>query len=169
MKYLQRLRQSVISNTGFRRFLSLIFGFVVLLSAVIPADGCNFWQVSAEGETAAYNLLEAGRVGQSKVRMQLMAPNRRVQNAQYTTRELYGLRGVQIIEQKTAFRYRYLSQIRLLVWYLIAGFLVLPELLYQCYGDGRRLQRELIPRSRMIVNYIKRADGKKNGLSSFIK
>lgn len=169
MKYLQKLRQSVISNTGFRRFLSLFFGVIVLLSTLTPVDGYNFLQVSVEEETAAYELLQAGRAGQSKVRMQLMAPNRRVQNAQYTTRELYGLRGVQSIEQKTAFRYRYLSQIRLMVWYLIAGFLMLPELLYQCYGDGRRLQWELVPRSRMIVNYIKRADGKKNNLSSFIK
>lgn len=169
MKYLQRQRKSAILSIGFKRLSGLLLGVAILLASVIPVHITDNLLPTSEltmGTEKLVSLEVCTRTGMETI---LSAPDRRSVDTQYTTRESYGVRSVEQIEQRTAFRYRYLQQIRLLVWYMIAGFFALPELYQACFGDGRRRQRELIPRSQMIVAYIKRADGKKNGIPSFIK
>lgn len=169
MRYLQRQRKSVISSIGFKRLLGLLLGVVILLASVMPVHITdNLLPVTelAMGSEELSPIEVCSQIGMVTI---LSAPDRRSVDTQYTTRESYGVRSIEQIEQRTAFRYRYLQQIRLLIWYMIAGFLALPELYQACFGDSRRRQRELIPRSQLIVAYIKRADGKKNGIASFIK
>lgn len=164
MRYLQKQRKSVVSDTGFRRYWSLLLGAMILLASAIPQDVSYI--LEQEQVTAICEEPDSCARHGTQI---LSAPTRRTIDAQYTNRQLYGLRAIEQVEQRTAFCYRYLQQIRLLVWYLLAGFLVLPELFCQRFGDGRVRQRELVSRSRMITSYIKKADGKKNGFTSFIK
>lgn len=61
------------------------------------------------------------------------------------------------------------QQVRLLVWYIVVGLFLLPVLLLAYYGEGKRRQQELIPRSLQIVRYRNRSDGKKEGITFSIK
>ena len=61
------------------------------------------------------------------------------------------------------------QQLRLLVWLLECGLAGLLGALFLLAGRERGQQWELIPSGRRIVAYIRRADGKKNGLVSSIK
>lgn len=180
MKYLQRQRKSVVLNTGFKRACCLILAFVVLLSVVVTARICRSVSGETEGIAGIYVGTEQMAVSQAMserhavgihtgIYTKLSVPMGRKAEEQYNTRNLVELRGRAEIGECVAFRYRYLQQIRLFVWYIITGFLLLAGLFYQYYGSGRIIQRELVPRSRMIVSYIRRADGKKNGIASFIK
>ncbi len=164
MRYLQRQRRSVISSTGFKRLFGLLLGAIIFLASAIPLHIEDNLLTMPELRMQTEKLSAIEDCSRTGVETILSVPDRRSVDTQYTTRENYGLRSIEQIEQRTAFRYRYLQQIRLLVWYLMAGFLVLPVLYQVYFGDGRRRQCELIPRSRMIVTHIKRADGKKNGL-----
>lgn len=169
MRYLQRQRKSVISSIGFKRLFGLLLGVSIIVVSVMPLHITDSQLPVAEMMMGTERLTGLEVCSQTGMETILSVPDRRSMDTQYTTRESYGWRSVEQIEQRTAFRYRYLQQIRLLVWYIIAGFLVLPELYQAYFGNGRRRQRELVPRSQMIAAYIKRADGKKNGLTSFIK
>ena len=180
MKYLQRQRKSVVLSTGFKRVCCLILAVVVLLSVVITARVCRSASGVTEDFIGIYEGTKQVTMSQAMservaagihtgVYAKLSAPMDREAEEQYNTRNLLELRGRAEIGECVAFRYRYLQQIRLFVWYMITGFLLLAGLFYQYYGSGRIRQRELVPRSRMIVSYIRRADGKKNGIASFIK
>lgn len=180
MRFLQRQRKSVVLSTGFNRACCLILAVIVLLSVIVTAGICR--KVVSEPENvgrlielaveavAPAPMIEGLTAGiHTGVITKLSAPMSREAEEQYNTRSLLELRSRAEMGERVAFRYRYLQQIRLFVWYIITGFLLLAGLFYQYYGGGRIRQRELIPRSRMIVSYICRADGKKNGIASFIK
>lgn len=180
MRYLQRQRKSVISSTGFKRVFCLLSAVMILLSAAVPMDNLRDMKREAVqqvqrvpdgpgGSQLGYCVASGGgEVLQAAVSM-LSVPSARRSEEQYTGRELLGMWNIEALGQQVTFRYRYLQQSRLFTWYVILGFLLLPELLRQYFGGGRKKQRELVPRSRMIVTYMRKADGKKNGIASSIK
>lgn len=55
-------------------------------------------------------------------------------------------------------------QLRLFLWFVLLGMSGMLLLLWHYLGECQRTQKELIPISRMIVRYQRRADGKKNGI-----
>lgn len=57
-------------------------------------------------------------------------------------------------------------QYRLLIWFVLLGISGGLLLLWRYEEERQRKQKELLSRSRMIVGYMRRADGKKNGISS---
>lgn len=97
------------------------------------------------------------------------APLYRRADVQVIGREISGMRGAESIEYRMSCRYRNLQQLKLLAWCLIAACIALSVQQHTSGIARRKRQWELIPRSRMIVAYIRRADGKKNGLASSIK
>lgn len=180
MRYLQRQRKSVISSIGFKRVFCLLSAVMILLSAAVPIDLIREMRrgtvqqgacAPGEGDGFRQGYCVSSGIGEllGAAAMVLTVPSAPRAEEQYSGRELLGLRSIESLGRQTAFRYRYLQQNRLFVWYVILAFLLLPELLLQFFGSGRKRQRELISRSRMIVNYMRKADGKKNGIASSIK
>lgn len=180
MRYLQRQRKSVVLSTGFKRVCCLMLSLVVLLSVVVSSRisrSASDWMEDLAGICEETEQVTAAHASGERlasgiytcIYTKLSVPMKPKAEEQYNTRNLVELRGRAEIGECVAFRYRYLQQIRLFVWYIITGFLLLAELFFQYYGSGRIIQRELIPRSRLIVSYICRADGKKNGITSFIQ
>lgn len=55
-------------------------------------------------------------------------------------------------------------QYRLLIWFLLLGISGVLLLLWRYEKERQRKQKELLSRSRLIVEYMRRADGKKNGI-----
>ena len=153
MKYLQRQRKSVVLSTGFKRVCCLILAVIVLLSVVAAARICRSASGVTEDLSGIYNGTEQVTMSQAMserltvgihtgVYAKLSAPMDREAEEQYNTRNLLELRGRAEIGECVAFRYRYLQQIRLFVWYMITGFLLLAGLFYQYYGSGRIRQQE---------------------------
>ena len=97
------------------------------------------------------------------------APNEERPEVEAAGRELSEAHVIETLRQKSAYRYRNVQQLRLLVWLLECGLAGLLGALFLLAGRERGQQWELIPSGRRIVAYIRRADGKKNGLVSSIK
>lgn len=165
MRYLKRRRRSVGLNTGFRGLAGFLLAVVMLLSVAAPVGSIR---VVKEDSGYAGKYIENNKDVHECAGTQILPDVGRGDTEQYRTQERFAIRGAETIGQRTAYRYRYLQQIRLLLWYLMTGF-ILPVLFCQRFGGGRVRQRELVSRSRMIVSYIRKADGKKNGLASSIK
>ena len=90
------------------------------------------------------------------------SPNEERPEVEAAGRELSEAHVIETLRQKSAYRYRNVQQLRLLVAGLLGALFLLA-------GRERGQQWELIPSGRRIVAYIRRADGKKNGLVSSIK
>lgn len=97
------------------------------------------------------------------------SPNEERPEVEAAGRELSEAHVIETLRQKSAYRYRNVQQLRLLVWLLECGLAGLLGALFLLAGRERGQQWELIPSGRRIVAYIRRADGKKNGLVSSIK
>ena len=97
------------------------------------------------------------------------SPNEERPEVEAAGRELREAQVIETLRQKSAYRYRNVQQLRLLVWLLECGLAGLLGALFLLAGRERGQQWELIPSGRRIVAYIRRADGKKNGLVSSIK
>ncbi|MFR4350981.1 MAG: hypothetical protein ACLT3H_04825 [Roseburia sp.] len=179
MRYFLRRRRSAIYGTGFSRLAGLILAAVLLpllapveLRANVRADGAYggapvLWERTktvVKHVVGGLEDVESWDTGAT-----FSAPSRQGISEQYTERERFGLKGAEGEEHRTAYRYRYLQQIKLLLWYLLEGLLGLSVLFCQRFGDGRIRQRELVSRGRLIVSYLCRSDGKKNGMTSYIK
>lgn len=164
MRYLQKQKQSVISNTGFKRRCYLLAAILLLLSVTLP--------LAVVGDMpAAHDIrvqIDTQQSTDTPIQT-LSKPSMHSNELQYAVRENDVLRGAQMLQWRTSFRYRNLQQVRLFVWYIMVGLLFLPVLLFACFGDGKRRQQELIPRSLKIVLYRNRSDGKKEGIAFSIK
>ena len=111
----------------------------------------------------------SGQTTQQSTAVQL-APVAALQNTEhYTTRETSGQKTTEFLEGQTFRRLRYAQQHR--QWANLAAnvFSVSPDLLKQYFSLGYKEQKELLSRSRLIVEFICRADGKKDGILSLIK
>ena len=97
------------------------------------------------------------------------SPNEERPEVEAAGRELSEAHVIETLRQKSAYRSRNVQQLRLLVWLLECGLAGLLGALFLLAGRERGQQWELIPSGRRIVAYIRRADGKKNGLVSSIK
>lgn len=164
MRYLQRQKKSAISSTGSKRWRCMLAAMLLVLPVV-------FSLVMVGNTLPAYSrmpLAGAQNLEDAPVQM-LSKPPVQENEQQYVVREHFGIGSSQTLQQRVSFRYRYLQQIRLLVWYIITGFLMLPALVFTYYGEGKRQQKELIPRSLQIVLYRNRSDGKKEGIAFSIK
>lgn len=166
MRYLQRQRKLIRSEAGFNRCVCLLLCMFILLSVLIPGESMQGKRLP-DAEREEWQLGATG-AGAEKVAV-IFAPVQQKAEVQSAGRELGIIRTVETLEQRMAFRYRNLWQIRLLVWCLLAEGFVAHALFAVFLVGGRKRQWELVPRSRMIVAYICRADGKKNGLASSIK
>lgn len=162
MRYLQRQKRLAILSDGFKRWCCLSVVFLFLLSVTLP-----LFTVFAMPPAYGTKIPASVQCSENTSLQMILAPS--VQDAeQYVVLENDVLRGVRIL-QRVTFRFRYQQQVRLLVWYIMAGMLLLPVLLFTYYGDGKRRQQELIPRSLQIVYYRNRSDGKKEGIAFSIK
>lgn len=166
MRYLQRQRKLIRSEAGFNRCVCLLLCMLILLSVLIPG-GSMQGNLLPDGDREEVQFCSTG-AGAGKAAV-IFAPMQQKAEVQSAGRELGVIRTVETLEQRTAIRYRNLWQIRLLVWCLIAGSFVITASFAVFLGSGGKRQWELISRSRMIVAYIRKADGKKNGLTSSIK
>lgn len=166
MRYLPRRRKLIRFEAGSRRYGCLLLVAMIFVSVLFPGEG--LWdarQNQAQDADIRMYLAESGMQEASVS----AAPVYRRADVQVTGREISGVRGAESIEYRMHYRYRNLQQLRLLAWCLIAACMALSVLRHSFGTARRRRQWELIPRSRMIVVYICRADGKKNRLVSSIK
>ncbi len=164
MRYLQKQKKSVTSSTGFSRWCYLSAVILLLLSVIIP-------HIVMEDVPAAHDIkdrISTWQLTDTSVQS-FSKPSLHSNEQQYAARENDVLRGIQMLQQRVSFRYRNLQQVRLVVWYIMAGLFLLPVLLWAYCGDGKRRQQELIPRSLQIVRFRNRSDGKKEGIAFSIK
>lgn len=153
MRYLQKQRKSIILKTGSSYKVSLFLAFAIALSVLIPGQlqeisyrgnfqlGCQEACISAPS-LLSHDVIINRREGSQRV--------------------------LEALEQRTGNVTRYVQQVRMLLVLAVVFALQMepPEPLFQWAGHE---QRELVFRDRMIVEYIRRADGKKNGIFSSIK
>ncbi|MBP3487596.1 MAG: hypothetical protein J6K53_04285 [Roseburia sp.] len=169
--YLQRRRKSIRFEAGSRRCGCLLLAVMLLFSVLLPCESA--WDVpkSQTQETGwEMYLTEFGPQEASVAETSVVAaPLYRRADVQVTGREISGARGVQSIEYRMSCRYRNLQQLKLFAWCLLAACIALAVQQHSSGIARRKRQWELVPRSRMIVDYICRADGKKNRLTSSIK
>lgn len=164
MRYLRRQKQSVISKTGFKRRFYLPATLLLLGAVILPLIAVPDvpWAYGRRFPVSVQNLEEVS------IQQTLSKPAALDNEQQYVFRENDVLRDAKILQQRVSFRYRH-QQVRLLVWYIIIGLLLLPVLLFTYCGEGKRRQQELISRSLQIVRYRNRSDGKKEGIAFSIK
>ena len=157
MRFLQRQRKSIRSGEFFKCHLCLLLIAAMLVAAALP-----------NGVRESGPLDSVKRMGQQTGTM-VAAPNEERPEVEAAGRELSEAHVIETLRQKSAYRYRNVQQLRLLVWLLECGLAGLLGALFLLAGRERGQQWELIPSGRRIVAYIRRADGKKNGLVSSIK
>ena len=155
MRFLQRQRKSIRSGEFFKCHFCLLL-IAAMLVVALP-----------NGVRESGALDSAKRTGQTGA--MVAAPNEERPEVEAAGRELSEAHVIETLEQKSACRYRNIQQLRVLVWLLECGLAGLLGALFLLAGRERGQQWELIPSGRRIVAYIRRADGKKNGLVSSIK
>ena len=155
MRFLQRQRKSIRSGEFFKCHLCLL-----LIAAMLVADS-----VKRMGQTGGQEFCP----DRKQTGTMVAAPNEERPEVEAAGRELSEAHVIETLRQKSAYRYRNVQQLRLLVWLLECGLAGLLGALFLLAGRERGQQWELIPSGRRIVAYIRRADGKKNGLVSSIK
>lgn len=165
MRYLPRRRKSIRFEACSKRCGCLLLAVMLLLSVLLPGESVREVQKNQPQGTVWEKYPVQFEAENTSV---IAAPMYRRADVQVTGREISGVRSAESIESRTNYKYRNLQQFRLLMWCLAAACIAAVRL-YSFGTARRRRQWELIPRSRMIVAYICRADGKKNGLVSSIK
>ena len=157
MRFLQRQRKSIRSGEFFKCHLCLLLIAAMLVAAALPngvRESGPLDSVKRMGQTGGQEFCP----DRKQTGTMVAAPNEERPEVEAAGREL-----------KSAYRYRNVQQLRLLVWLLECDLAGLLGALFLLAGRERGQQWELIPSGRRIVAYIRRADGKKNGLVSSIK
>lgn len=168
MRFLQRQKKSIRSGEFFKCHLCLLLIAAMLVAAALPngvresgpLDSVK-WMGQTGGQEFCPDRKQTGTM--------VAAPNEERPEVEAAGRELSEAHVIETLRQKSAYRYRNVQQLRLLMWLLECGLAGLLGALFLLAGRERGQQWELIPSGRRIVAYIRRADGKKNGLVSSIK
>ena len=168
MRFLQRQRKSIRSGEFFKCLLCLMLIAAMLVVVVLP-NGAKEFGFPDNAKQMGKPGGQGYCLGSQPTGTMVSTPTEERSEVETTGRELSGVHVVETLEQKSAYRYRNVQQLRLLMWYLECGLAGLLGVLFLLGGRERGRQWELIPSGRRIVAYIRRADGKKNGLVSFIK
>lgn len=155
MRFLRRQRKSAISNIGFRRSCCLLLMVCTLLTVIAP--------VEAKAAQVGSEIQEAADGGQ-----ELQAATLRGEAQQFSVKESTEERMAQINGKQSMGRARGLRQTKLLILPVGTLFSEKPQLFKCFFSVGNAKQKELVLRSQRIVEFICKADGKKNGLFSFI-
>lgn len=167
MRFLQKQRKSIRSGEFFKCHLCHLL-IAAMLVAALPngvRESGALDSVKRMGQTGGQEYC----VGSKQTGAMVAAPNEERPEVEAAVRELSEAHVIETLEQKSACRYRNVQQLRVLVWLLECGLAGLLGALFLLAGRERGQQWELIPSGRKIVAYIRRADGKKNGLVSSIK
>lgn len=165
---LQRQRKSIRSGEFFKCHLCLLLIAAMLVAAALPngvRESGPLDSVKRMGQTGGQEFCP----DRKQTGTMVAAPNEERPEVEAAGRELSEAHVIETLRQKSAYRYRNVQQLRLLVWLLECGLAGLLGALFLLAGRERGQQWELIPSGRRIVAYIRRADGKKNGLVSSIK
>ena len=168
MRFLQRQRKSIRSGEFFKCHLCLLLIAAMLVAAALPngvRESGPLDSVKRMGQTGGQEFCP----DRKQTGTMVAAPNEERPEVEAAGRELSEAHVIETLRQKSAYRYRNVQQLRLLVWLLECGLAGLLGALFLLAGRERGQQWELIPSGRRIVAYIRRADGKKNGLVSSIK
>ena len=168
MRFLQRQRKSIRSGEFFKCRLCLLLIAAMLVAAALPngvRESGPLDSVKRMGQTGGQEFCP----DRKQTGAMVAAPNEERPEVEAAGRERSEAHVIETLRQKSAYRYRNVQQLRLLVWLLECGLAGLLGALFLLAGRERGQQWELIPSGRRIVAYIRRADGKKNGLVSSIK
>ena len=168
MRFLQRQRKSIRSGEFFKCHLCLLLIAAMLVAAALPngvRESGPLDSVKRMGQTGGQEFCP----DRKQTGTMVASPNEERPEVEAAGRELSEAHVIETLRQKSAYRYRNVQQLRLLVWLLECGLAGLLGALFLLAGRERGQQWELIPSGRRIVAYIRRADGKKNGLVSSIK
>ena len=168
MRFLQRQRKSIRSGEFFKCHLCLLLIAAMLVAAALP----NGVRESGALDSAKRTGQTGGQeycVGSKQTGAMVAAPNEERPEVEAAGRELSEAHVIETLEQKSAYRDGNGLQVRVLGWLLECGLAGLLGALFLLAGRERGQQWELNPTGRRIVAYIRRADGKKNGLVSSIK
>ena len=162
MRFLQRQRKSIRSGEFFKCHLCLLLIAAMLVAAALPngvRESGPLDSVKRMGQTGGQEFCP----DRKQTGTMVAAPNEERPEVEAAGRELSEAHVIETLRQKSAYRYRNVQQLRLLVWLLECGLAGLLGALFLLAGRERGQQWELIPSGRRIVAYIRRADGKKNG------
>lgn len=168
MRFLQRQRKSIRSGEFFKCHLCLLLIAAMLVAAALPngvRESGPLDSVKRMGQTGGQEFCP----DRKQTGTMVASPNEERPEVEAAGRELSEAHVIETLRQKSAYRYRNVQQLRLLMWLLECGLAGLLGALFLLAGRERGQQWELIPSGRRIVAYIRRADGKKNGLVSSIK
>lgn len=139
---------------------------------MIPVLVLSVLAQAAESKCTAHFILPtevwSGQTTQQSNVAQLVAVSAWQNTEQYTTRETSGQKTVSFLGEQTFRRLRYIQQYRQWTYVTANAFSIFPELFKQYFSMGCKEQKELLTRSRLIVEFICRADGKKDGILSLI-
>ena len=163
MRFLQRQRKSIRSGEFFKCHLCLF---------AHSRDACGGGTAKQVRESGPLDSVK--RMGQTggqefcpdrkQTGTMVASPNEEAPEVEAAGRELSEAHVIETLRQKSAYRYRNVQQLRLLVWLLECGLAGLLGALFLLAGRERGQQWELIPSGRRIVAYIRRADGKRTAL-----
>lgn len=206
-KYLRKQKNLIISETGFKRFATLLLTAMLLLVILYPAVQNDSLQIEGSaGQVSIINditnrrTIEAkpgeaifidsditnGKTIKSKneeesLFVREIGHNRKINEefnavswlqkvAEMVIRQNGGRRTLEILHQRIARAVRYLRQLRISKFLVSTMLFSLKhEQIGRYFYAGSSKEKELILRSRLLVDFMRRADGKKNGIFSSIK
>lgn len=154
------------ASAKWKRIFGIWMTLVVVLSVVAQAAGLKYAGHFFRSSEFADNQ-NIWQYGASE--MQLLPVAVIQATEQYITRETSGQKPAEFLEGQTCRRLRYVQQYRHGINIVANTFSACPRLFGQYFSLGSREQKELLSRSRLIVEFICRADGKKDGIISLIK
>lgn len=156
-----------------KRLFCIWMTLVVLLSVMVQTAGPKYvthFFVSTEVRDGQPDRnLKVGLGIQQNTAVQLI-PVAAWQNTKtYTTRETSGQKAAEYLARQSFRRLRYVQQQRHWMDVMASECSACLGLAIQYALLGCKEQKELLSVSRLIVDFICRADGKKDGISSLIK
>ena len=169
MRFLQRQRKSIRSGEFFKCHLCLLLIAAMLVAAALPngvRESGPLDSVKRMGQTGGQEFCP----DRKQTGTMVAAPNEERPEVEAAGRELSEAHVIETLRQKSAYRYLGMSS-SFGSWcgFWNVGLAGLLGALFLLAGRERGQQWELIPSGRRIVAYIRRADGRKNGLVSSIK
>ena len=156
-----------------KRLFCIWVTLVVLLSVLAQADGPKYvahFFVSAEARNwQSDSNVKADLNIQQNTAVQLIPVTAWQNTKTYTTRETSGQKAAEYLARQSFRRLRYVQQQRHWMDVMTSECSACLGLAIQYALLGCKDQKELLSASRLIIEFICRADGKKDGILSLIK
>ena len=151
MRYTKKRRKLVNLQTCYKRILPLFFAWMILLTTCVGSQSDVFQLISYE-KTSGQTMLSGERIVKThdalletvRGRSETLESGRAKEFASINWRRMAGV------------------TVRILL-------VILPALILQFWSIWYRRADEIIPRGLLLVQFVRRADGKKNGIFSLMK